>query len=431
MEAHDTPRVIIIGAGFGGLQAARALGKEAPAARVLLLDRHNYHTFTPLLYQVATAALEAEEIAYPIRSLIRRYRNIAFRIAEVTQIDLGARLVVTNLGSEAFDYLIAAAGSVTSFFGLHGVEEESLGLKDLPEALELRNRLLLLFERAAEQREDAERRRLLTIAIVGGGPTGVELAGAVSELARQILARDFPAIDSGSMRVILVEAGDRVLSPFRPGLSATALRTLRRRGVEVLLRSEVGRVENGAIYLKSGPPIPAPLLVWAAGVRASDLGRDLAARAGSSGRVPVLPTLQLSDHPEVYVIGDLAELREGGRPLPMLAPVAMQQGRLAGRNVALQLQGRPPRPFHYTDRGIMATLGRSSAIAQVGPLSLSGFLAWLAWLALHLIELIGFRNRLLVLVNWAWDYFFYDRGVRVITAPADVGPPAERLESAD
>jgi NADH dehydrogenase len=412
-------RIAIIGAGFGGLQAARALAGSGAHVRITLLDRHNYHTFTPLLYQVASAALEAEEIAFPVRAIFRRHRNVALTVAEVQGIDLAGRTVQTSRGPQPYDYLVVAAGSTTNTFGLPGVAEHSAGLKDLPQALELRNRLLMLFEQAAEERDPAHRQALLTILIVGGGPTGVELAGAFSELARQIIGHDFPALAPELVRIILVEAGERLLATFRARLSRAALDELQKKGIEVRLGAQVERTEAGRVYLQGGEVIDTSLVVWAAGVRAGNLAALLTQQPGRSGRVPVLPTLQLAGHPEVYVIGDMAELRQGNEILPMLAPVATQEGSRAGQNIALQIAGGQPLPFRYFDRGTMATLGRSAAIAQIGPISLTGFPAWIAWLALHLYELIGFRNRLLVLVNWAWDYFFFDRGVRIITQPPD------------
>lgn len=414
-----SPRVLIVGAGFGGLNAARTLGSDAPFARVLLLDQHNYHTFTPLLYQVASATLEPEEIAYPLRAALRRYHNVSFKMAGVDRIDLESRLVHTDRGDEPYDYLIVAAGSTTNFFGLPGVAEHSHSLKDLPEALALRNRLLTLFERALEEQDPARRRTLLSFVIVGGGPTGVELAGAFSELIGVVLKQDFPSLDPGDVRILLLEAGNRLLAPFRPRLSQAALQTLLRKGIDVRLNAQVMHADANGIALADGSQISTSLLVWAAGVRAADLASDLASVAGSSGRVPVMPTLQLPDHREVYVIGDMAEIRQDDGVLPMLAPVAMQQGAAAARNLVAQMHGQVQQPFRYRDHGTMATIGRSAAVAQIGPLSLRGFPAWLAWLGLHIVELIGFRNKLLVLVNWAWDYIFFQRGVRIIAGPPD------------
>jgi NADH dehydrogenase len=411
------PRVLVVGAGFGGIEAARALAKAAPTARVLIIDRNNFHTFTPLLYQVATAALDPEEIAYPVRAIMRGYRRIGFKVAEVTGVDLSARQVRTDRGDEPYDYLVVAAGSTTNFFGVANAPRFSFGLKDVPEALALRNRLLTLFERALEEPSRERRRALLSFVIVGGGPTGVELAGAFAELTRMILAHDYPALDPNDVRIVLIEAADRLLGAFRPKLSRAAVDALEQRGVEVLLQTQVVRVDEQCVALANGSEIPTTLLVWAAGVRAVDLAKALASALGRGDRVPVLPTLQLTGHPEVFVIGDMAELRQGNEVLPMLAPVAMQEGRTAGENIARQIAGQSLKTFRYVDRGTMATIGRSSAVAQIGPLSLTGFIAWVAWLGLHLVELIGFRNKVLVLVNWAWDYLFFERGVRVITAP--------------
>jgi NADH dehydrogenase len=418
MAGQNQPRVVIIGAGFGGLQAAKSVARHAPAARVILIDRHNYHTFTPLLYQVATSAIEPEEIGYPIRSIVRRSRNVEFRVAEVSSIDLNTRTVQTANGVLHYDYLIVAAGSTTNFLHVPGAAEASFGLKDLPQALTLRNHLLTMLERAAAEQDSDRRRILQTIVVVGGGPTGVELAGAIAELTRRAIERDFPTLASSEMRVVLMEAGPHLLSAFHPRLGEAAVHYFRRQRVDVMLGTAVKSVEGESVTLADGQVVRTPTVVWAAGVEASSLAQSLAAERAAGGRVPVGNSLQLVDHPEVYVVGDLAALRERGTLLPMLAPVAMQEGRLAGLNVARQIAGEPTLEFHYVDRGIMATLGRSHAVAEVGPVRLSGFVAWLAWLGLHLVELIGFRNRLLVLVNWVWDYFF-DRGARIIISPEE------------
>ncbi len=407
-------RVIIVGAGFGGLNAARALAASAPRARVLLLDRFNYHTFTPLLYQVATAGLEGGEIAQTVRSIIRGRRNVEFRLAEVTDVDLDARLVHTTDGELPYDFLILAAGSTTQFFGTPGAEEYSFGLKDLPEALILRNQLLTLLERAATEPDESRRRTLLTIAIVGGGPTGVELAGAIAELTRMTIVRDFPTLDPNEVRVLLIEGGPSVLAAFRPHLRDAALRYFQQHGVEVLLNTLVEAISEEGVTVRGGGIIATPTVIWAAGVRAQDLAPAPAPKRGPGGRLAVNQFLQLAGHPEVYVIGDMAAAVQNGQPLPMLAPVAMQEGRAAALNLARSLRREPPLPFHYVDRGVMATLGRSHAVAQTGPFTLTGFVAWLAWLGLHLIELIGFRNRLLVLVNWIWDYVFFEHGSRIV-----------------
>jgi NADH:ubiquinone reductase (H+-translocating) len=406
-------QVLIIGAGFAGLQAAKALARSAPDAKVLLIDRHNYHTFTPLLYQVATAAIEPEEIAQPVRSILHHERNVEFRVAEVSAIDLGARTVQTSEGAIQYDYLIAAAGSSTNFFNVQGAAAQSFGLKDLPQAVALRNHLLMQLERAAAETDPNQRRTLQTIVVVGGGPTGVELAGAIAELTRAAIVHDFPTLDPSSVRIYLVEAGARLLSTFRPRLSEAALKYFRHHGVEVMLHRAVQSVDRESVTLADRTKIDTATVVWAAGVEGEALVTNLSAEPARGNRVTVNQSLQLEGHPEVYVAGDMAALRQGGAVLPMLAPVAMQAGRQAGLNVARQMQGMAPLPFHYVDRGTMATLGRSHAVAQIGPITLTGYIAWLAWLALHLVELIGFRNRLLVLVNWIWDYLFV-RGARII-----------------
>jgi NADH dehydrogenase len=414
MEQHVN--VVIIGGGFAGVQAAKALARRAPAARVLLLDRNNYHTFTPLLYQVATAAIQPEDIAYPIRSILRRMRNVAFRLTEVSDVDLERRTVQTDDGSISYDYVIFAAGSTTNFFGTDGAQDHSFGLKDLSEAIALRNHLLGTVERAAAEADVAKRSRLLTVVIVGGGPTGVEMAGAVTELVRLMIRHDYPMLDPAEVQVLLVEAGPRLLGGFQPKLGDAALRYLRRNGVDVRLGQAVKVVDESGVSLSTGESIETPTVVWAAGVEARGLVPGLTPAPHANNRLAVLPTLQLEGHPQVYVAGDMAALRQGNALLPMLAPVGMQQGRCAGENVAEQLAGRAPKPFRYVDRGVMATLGRSNAVAQIGPVTLSGFIAWLAWLGLHIVDLVGFRNRALVLVNWIWDYFFLTSGARVIIA---------------
>jgi NADH:quinone reductase (non-electrogenic) len=416
-ETAPDKSVVIIGAGFAGLQAAKALSRAAPSAKILLIDRHNYHTFSPLLYQVATAAIEPEEIAFPVRAIVRNRPNLRFLLAGVQSIDIRSRLVVTSGGSVPYDYLIVAAGSETNFYGIAGAEASAYEVKDLPEAMALRNRILSTFERAADEPKGDLRQKLMTIVIVGGGPTGVELAGAIAELSRAMIRRDFPTLDDSEVRVIQIEAGKRLLSAFRPRLGQAALDFMRDRRVEVLLDTTVESIDESSVRLAGGRSIESALIIWAAGVRASPLSSSLSKSPASSNRRTVLPTLQLPDHREVYVVGDMAELRTGRSPLPMLAPPAMQEGRHAALNIARQMRGEQPIGFHYRDRGTMATLGRSHAVAQIGPVSLTGFLAWVAWLALHLVELIGFRNRALVLINWIWTYVFFEGGTRAILPP--------------
>jgi NADH dehydrogenase len=418
------PRVVIVGAGFGGLRAARALA-GAPVD-VLLLDRMNYHLFTPLLYQVATAGLSPEEIAHPVRNILHGAENVAFRVATVRGVDLDARSLDTDAGPVLYDYLILAAGSTTNFFGLDLPEAQ--GLKDLPEAITLRNHIIAQCEQAMWQPDPETRKALLTFVVVGGGPTGVELAGALSELMRLVLQKDFPAIDFGEARIILLEAMDAVLGAFRPRLRRSALRALRRKGVDVRLGARVTRVEGEWVDLADGERIRTRTLVWAAGVRAADLAAQVSASHSRGGRLVVDEALRLPGHPEVLVIGDMAAFEQSGETLPMLAPVAIQEGEHAADTIRRAVAGLPARPFRYRNKGTMATIGRNAAVAQIGPVAISGFIAWLAWLALHLWQIIGFRNRLLVLINWIWDYFRYDRAARVIITMPPPPLPAARDE---
>lgn len=413
MERAVQPRVVIVGAGFGGLWAAKALA-GAPVD-VLLVDRNNYHTFLPLLYQVAAAELEPEQIAYPVRGVVRRHPNVRFFMAEVHGVDLEGREVLTGSGSLPYDYLILAAGSVTNFFGLESVERCGRGMKDLQEAVGLRSEILSRFEEAAKEPDAARRRALLTFVIVGGGATGVEFAGTLAELIWHVLRRDYPEIDMREARVLLVEATGALLPGLPPELGEYARRALEAMGVEVMLNTAVVGATPAEVQIQGGEPIPAFTLVWTAGVRASELADKLGAPQGRGARVVVEPTLQLPGHPEVYVVGDMAYVeREDGSPVPQVAPAAIQEGAFAARNILRQIAGEEPLPFVYKDPGTMVTLGRNKGVARLWGRSVRGFLAWAAWLAVHLVKLIGFRNRLVVLTNWAWNYFFLDRAVRLI-----------------
>jgi NADH dehydrogenase len=414
--SEGTPRVVIVGSGFAGLTLAREL-RRAPV-RVILVDRNNYHLFTPLLYQVASALLSPDQIAQPVRGLVRPLRNCEFRLGTVTGVDLEGRRVLLRDGEIPYDYLVLAAGSVNNYFRNESVERLSLSLKELPQAMTLRNQVLRHFERARWTDSEEERARLMTFVVVGGGPTGVEYAGALSELIRLVLRRDFRDFDVTRAKVILLEGSDRLLGAFEPSLSEAARRSLERKGVEVCLRSLVKEVRPGSVDLVDGRQLATDAVVWTAGVRASDLATDLGVPVDRQGRVPVEETLQLSGHPEVLAIGDLAAL-DG---LPMLIPVAMQEARHAARVIQAQIAGRIPAPFRYHDPGIMATIGRNSGVAQLGRLRFSGFLGWLMWLGVHLINIVTFRARLVTLVNWAWEYFFYDRPVRLVVR-ADPPPP--------
>jgi NADH:ubiquinone reductase (H+-translocating) len=406
-------RVVIVGAGFGGISAARAL--RAAEADVLVVDRHNYHLFQPLLYQVASGLLDPSEIAHPVRTLLRNQRNCDVRMSEVLAIDLDNRTVRTGAGDLAYDHLIVAAGAATNHFGHHDIAAHTMGLKGLNDALALRGDVLERFERAAECTDERERRRLLTFVIAGAGPTGVEYAGALSELFGHLLPKDFPRLDFTPVRVILVEGRSRVLDAFHPRLAAKAQAVLRRRGVELRFGRTVAHADQRGITLDDGSTIEAATVIWTAGVRASSLGEQLTSSVSRLGRVAVRPTLQLPGHDEVQVIGDMAELVDRGAPLPMLAPVAIQQGTHAGRNVIAQLGGGNATAFHYRDKGTMATVGRNHAVVQLGPIRVAGFIGWLMWLFVHLMYIITFRSKTVVLLNWAWNYIFYDRPVRLIT----------------
>ncbi|HMA37591.1 MAG TPA: NAD(P)/FAD-dependent oxidoreductase [Chloroflexia bacterium] len=409
------PRVVILGAGFGGLSAARALAGSG--ASVLVLDRNNYHGFWPLLYQVATAGLEPESIAYPVRAILRRYRNVGFRMGEVTGLDLPRRQVIVGGTTIPYDYLILAAGSANNYFGNEALAAQTYGLKDIGDAERLRNHILRVFEQAVGEPNPARRQALLTVAIVGGGPTGVELAGAVAELIHGVLRKDYPMLDTARAGIVLVEATTKILAAFPESLQRSARRRLAELGVEVKFGATVAAVAAGQVTFQDGTHLAAATVVWAAGVRGAHLVDGLGLPLGRGARVRVQPTLNLAAHPEVFIIGDLAYLEgyKDGQPYPQVAPVAMQQGRLAARNILAQLRGQPPAPFHYFDKGSMATIGRRAAVFDAFGIRLTGVVAWFGWLFLHLIYLIGFRNRVIVLANWAYNYFTYDRGVRLIS----------------
>ena len=406
------PRVVIVGAGFGGLWAARAFAHTP--FQVLLIDRNNYHTFLPLLYQVAAAEVEPEEIIYPVRSILRPLRNVDFLLADVKKIDFAARTLETTVSTVPYDFLILAAGSTTHFFGVAGAADHAFTLKTLDDGIRLRNHILCGFERAAKDPDAQSRRRRLTYTIVGGGPTGVEYAGALAELLRGPLQRDFPKLDFHDARVLLIEGAERLLLSLPARLGRYALHRLQSMGVEVRLKTVVDRVEAGEVHLKDGASIATETTIWTAGVRGEPAATAWGLPTDGGGRVPVEPTLEVLGLPGVYVIGDLAHSEEKGATLPMVAPVATQQGTTAARNIQRHEAGKPPLAFHYRDRGMMATIGRNAAVAHIGGLAFTGFVAWLAWLGVHLIKLIGFRNRLFVLMNWAWDYFLFERMVRLI-----------------
>ena len=409
------PHLVIVGGGFAGLYAARAL-KNAPV-QLTVVDRRNHHVFQPLLYQVATAALSPGDIAYPIRAVLARQRNTRVWMAEVVRVDLAIRKVVLADGELAYDYLILAAGARHSYFGHDVWETLAPGLKTLDDAFEIRSRLMSAFERAEREPDEQRRRELMTFVVVGGGPTGVELAGAIAEIACQVMGRDFRTIDPCEARVLLVEAGPRVLSAFPEVLSVRAERSLARLGAEVWTNAPVVSIERDRV-VAGAREIRAANVFWAAGVTASPLARTLGVKLDRAGRVVVQPDLTIPGHPEAFVVGDLAALTDAkGNQLPGFAPVAIQEGQHAARNVVRALRGEPYAPFRYRDRGMLATIGRAAAVADLGRLRFSGYPAWLAWIFIHIFWLIGFRNRFIVLFEWAWAYVTYQRAVRLITGP--------------
>lgn len=422
-KAANRPHVVILGGGFGGLYAARALARHP--VRITLVDRKNHHTFQPLLYQVATAALSPADIAAPIRGILRGYENVEVLLAEAVGFDLAARRVKLKESELSYDYLIVSAGVRHSYFGHAEWEALAPGLKSLEDALEMRRRILLAFELAERQKALSGKCEPLNFVVVGAGPTGVELAGALAEIARQALVRDFRAIDPAQARIILLEGGPRVLPTYPEDLSRSAEEQLRGLGVEVRTSTLVTAIEPGLLRIGDSV-LPAAVTLWAAGVLASPLGAALGAPLDRVGRVRVEPDLSLPGHPEVFVIGDLATLNgEDGKPLPGVAPVAIQQGRATAENIARDLGARalrsePRRNFRYRDRGNLATIGRAAAVADFGRIRLSGLIAWMAWLTVHIFWLIGFRNRLLVFVQWIWAYATYQRGTRLITGEAEL-----------
>lgn len=427
MATSDKPRVVIVGAGFGGLQAARALAK-API-QVVLIDRRNFHTFQPLLYQVATAGISPGEIAAPIRWIVRHDRNIEVLLGEVQGFDLEKRTVKLPDLDVPYDYLIVAAGASHAYFGHDEWEPYAPGLKTVEDALEIRRRVLLAFELAERQAASGEAQGQVNFIIVGGGPTGVELAGTLAEISHQVLANEFRSIDPKNTQIILLEGGPRVLAAFPEDLSRSAENQLKQLGVEVHTSTLVTGVEPAAVRV-GDTRLPAAVILWAAGVAASPLGKKLGAVTDRAGRVMVNPDLSIPDHPEVFVIGDLASLKdENGKMLPGVAPVALQEGKATAKNIERELAGQSRKNFHYFNKGNLATIGRAAAVAEFGKIHISGFLAWLSWLFVHIFFLIGFRNRIIVLIQWAWSYFTYERGARLITGDQRLPSWTDRPEA--
>ena len=407
------PRVVIVGAGFGGLTAAQRIARLP--VQVIVVDKKNHHTFQPLLYQVATAGLSPGEIAAPIRSILRARNNVEVLLEEVLDFDLNENKVVTREQALDYDFLIVASGAAHAYFGHEEWEPSAPGLKTIEDALEIRRRVLLAFELAERQAAEGQKVIPLQFVVVGGGPTGVELAGTLAEIAHHAMNHEFRNIDPRQSRILLIEGGPRVLPAYSEALSRKAEDQLRHLGVDVRTSSMVTGVDPGAVWI-GHEKILSPVVLWAAGVAASPLGQKLGVPIDRAGRVFVRPDLSIPGHPNVFVIGDLAALKdENGKLLPGVAPVAMQQGGWVAQTIARDLENQPRRDFRYHDKGSLATIGRAAAVAQIGKFELSGYFAWLAWLFVHILFLIGFRNRLLVMIQWAWSYLTYERGARLIT----------------
>ncbi len=413
------PTVLIVGAGFAGLSCAKALAR-APV-RTILLDRNNYHQFSPLLYQVATSAVDSSDIAYPVRAILRKIPNAQFRLGDVEVVDLERRTVRTDRGSISYDFLVLACGSTSTYFGNESIAERSYAMKTLTDSLLLRNHILSRFESADWAVDERARKELLTFAIVGGGPAGVECAGALAELIARVLRRDFKELDTRAAEILLLQSGPALLEPFAPKLREAAKRKLERMGVQVLLNTRVVEVRDGEIQLADGTVRPVGTVIWTAGVEGALIAEGLSEIAGGARHtIKVGPTLQVPGNPEVFVIGDLAAFDAGGgHQLPQLAPVAIQEGLVAAQNINALARNRPLRQFAYRDKGIMATVGRNTAVVQAGPVRMKGRIGWLVWLFLHLVSIAGFRNRMSIMLNWTWNYFLRDRPVRLVIGDSD------------
>jgi len=429
---HTLPHVVIVGAGFGGLKAARALAKQP--VRVTVIDRRNHHLFQPLLYQVATAGLSGTDITSPIRHILSDQPNTEMLMAEVKSVDTQRQTVhisdmLTNKEHTiSYDYLIIATGSQENYFGHDEWKTLAPSLKSIEDAIEIRRRILLAFESAELEPDPEKRPALLTFVLVGGGPTGVELAGAIAELARRSLAREFRNIHPEDARIILVEGEPQILATFPRKLAQKAEKELARLGVEVRTASRVESIEDGTVVI-AGERLTARTILWTAGVRASDAGRWLGALTDRAGRVLLEPDLTVPGHRNIFVVGDTAGVSQRGKPLPGLAPVAIQQGRYAASAIARQVAGKqPPRPFHYLNKGNLATVGRSFGIVDIGPIRTAGFFAWILWLVVHIFFLVGFRNRVSVFLQWAWSYLTFQRGARLITFDYLLEEPEERRQ---
>lgn len=412
-EKSTKPRVVVVGGGFGGIRAALAVSKFG--VKVTLIDRFNYHLFQPLLYQVATAGLSVDDIAYPIRAIVKERKNIDFRLAKVTGVDFEKKSVIMDTGSVDYDYLVIAAGGMTNYFGIKSVEANSFGMKTLDESVIIRNHILSMFELAAHEKDADKRRAFLTFVVVGGGPTGVESAGALSELIYHVLTKEYHHINFKEARIVLVEASDKLLAAMPESLREATVETLISKRVEVRMCVQVTDYDGQRLTLKGGEVIPTNTVVWGAGVRAIDLMDNLGIEQGSMRRAVVNEYLQVPNHPEAFVIGDAAHFMQDERPLPMIAPVAMQQADVAAKNINSLLKNKELKAFKYRDVGSMATIGRNAAVVQMGNFKTHGFFAWVIWCFVHVLRLINFRNRAVVFSKWVWDYLVYERVVRIIT----------------
>ncbi len=410
----NTPHIVIIGAGFGGLNVARHV-RNTPV-RITLIDRQNYHLFQPLLYQVAIAGLLPSQIAYPLRTILRRQKNLTFQMGEVTDINPEARYVRLNGSVIAYDYLVIAVGAETNFFGMESIKQEGFEVKDIQKAISTRNHLLKIFEQASQEVDADKRRAMLTFIVVGGGPTCVETAGALAELISHVMVKDYSGLEFSDARVILLEASNHLIASYPDELRHATHDLLRSKRVEIFLNTRLTDYNGQYATLGDGRQMPTNTFIWTAGIKAAKVLDMLRVERAAMGRVSVESTLQLPQRPEVFVLGDAAYLVDGnGRPLPMLSTVAIQQGRTTAQNIQRIIKGKTPQPFHYKDPGLLATIGRNAAVARIWGVSFSGFIAWVIWVFLHIYRLIGFRNRILVCVNWAWDYIFYENQIRLIT----------------
>ena len=414
MITNKIPHVVIIGAGFAGLEVARGLA-NAPV-RITMIDKHNHHLFQPLLYQVAIAGLLPSQIAQPVRTIFRKQKNFTFEMGEVTEVDLKEKFVKLEGSAIAYDYLVISAGTRTNFFTFDTLEKHGLNLKDLDSAVKIRNHLLSMFEQANHEGDVDKRKAMLTFVIVGGGPTGVETAGMLAELISHVMKKDYPRLNLHEARVILVEAAPHLISTYPDELRQATKRLLEKKKVEIRLDTKMQDYNGQRVKFADGSSIETKTLIWTAGAKVVELMNLLGVEQASMGRVRVTPTLQLPQFPDAFVIGDAAFLQdENNQPLPMLSTVAIQQGKHTAKNIRNMAVGKDLIPFHYKDPGLLATIGRNAAVARIFGISFSGFIAWVIWVFLHIYRIIGFRNRIIVMFNWAWDYVFYDNQVRLIT----------------